>query len=233
MNYFASGRSSLAARGEDVRHEFHQETVMQNLRSSSISSSGVNPLASLHAFAPTRSLAACLLALLFCVSVAAQVRPAAQNSSQQPAQGEQKTQSPFDVVIEDESESKEEEARPRVLDPATIMRKARFIRVHSDSVFISEQEIEDSLRKRKEFQAWGMIITRNDADADLIIEVTRKSLTRRFTFTVLDPRTMEVVTSGKTRSVTFGKKISNKIAEKFANRIKVVRPYPPIAGSTP
>lgn len=207
---------------------------MQNLRSSSIPSSGVSSLASLHAFAPPRSLAACLLALLFCVSVAAQVRPAVQNPSRQPAQAEQKTQSPFDVVTEDESESEsKEEARPRVLDPATVMRKARFIRVHSDSVFISEQEIEDSLRKRKEFQAWGMVITRNDADADLIIEVTRKSLTRRFTFTVLDPRTMAVVTSGKTRSVTFGKKISNKIAEKFANRIKVVRPYPPVAGSTP
>ena len=40
------------------------------------------------------------------------------------------------------------------------------------------------------------------------------------TFTVLDPRTMEIVTSGKTRDVIFGKKIANKIAEKFANRVK-------------
>jgi Ni/Co efflux regulator RcnB len=182
---------------------------------------------------PSRSLAACLLTLLFAASVAAQVRPAAaQNAS--PQQDEKQTQSRSDVDKEDESESEtKEDARPRVVDPATVMRRARFIRVHSDSVFISGQEIEDALRKRKEFQAWGMIITRNDADADLIIEVTRKSLTRRFTFIVLDPRTMEVVTSGKTRSVLFGKKISNKVAEKFANRIKVVRPYPPVAGSTP
>ncbi|HYH86239.1 MAG TPA: hypothetical protein VEX60_12360 [Pyrinomonadaceae bacterium] len=207
---------------------------MHNFRSPRIASSDARTLAPSRALA--RALAACLLALLFAASVAAQVRPAAaQNPPRQPTQDEKQTQSPFDSKDEDEeseSESKEA-ARPRVLDIATVMRRARYIRVHSDSVFVSEQEVEDALRKRKEFQAWGMVITRNDSDADLIIEITRKSLTRRFTFSVIDPRTMEVVTSGKMRSVMFGKKISNKIAEKFANRIKVVRPYPPVAGSTP
>jgi hypothetical protein len=71
-----------------------------------------------------------------------------------------------------------------------------------------------------------MVITRSEAQADLIIEITRRPLTRRFTFSVIDPRTAEVVASGKTRSVLFGKKIPNKIAEKFANRVKVYRPYP-------
>ena len=204
---------------------------MQNLHSTRISTSDVHTLAQSRILA--RTLAACLLALLFAASGAAQIRPAAaQSPSRQ--QDEKQTQSRSDVDEEDESESEsKEEARPRVVDPATVMRRARFIRVHSDSVFISEQEVEDSLRKRKEFQAWGMVITRNDSDADLIIQITRKSLTRRFTFTVIDPRTMELVTSGKTRSVIFGKKIANKIAEKFANRIKVVRPYPPVYGSKP
>ena len=117
-------------------------------------------------------------------------------------------------------------APPTAVDPATILRRARFVLVRSDSAFVSGREVEDSLRKRKEFQAWGMVITRDEAQADLVIEITRKPLTRRFTFSVLDPRTSEVVTSGKTRSVLFGKKIPNKIAEKFANRVKVYRPYP-------
>jgi hypothetical protein len=112
------------------------------------------------------------------------------------------------------------------VDPATVLRRARFVMVRSDSAFVSGREVEDSLRKRKEFQAWGMVITRNVEQADLIIEITRKPLTRRFTFSVIEPRTSEVVTSGKTRSVLFGKKIPNKIAEKFANRVKVYRPYP-------
>jgi hypothetical protein len=116
-------------------------------------------------------------------------------------------------------------APPAAFDPATVLRRARFVLVRSDSAFVSGREVEDSLRKRKEFRAWGMVITRNEAQADLIIEITRKPLTRRFTFSVLDPRTSEVVTSGKTRSVLFGKKIPNKIAEKFANRVKLYRPY--------
>lgn len=132
-----------------------------------------------------------------------------------------------DSADDDDDDDGEVSARPAAFDPASVLRGARFVFVRSDSAFVSGREVEDSLRKRKEFQAWGMVITRNEAQADLFIEITRKPLTRRFTFSVLDPRTSEVVTSGKTRSVLFGKKISNKIAEKFANRVKVYRPYLP------
>ncbi|HST51784.1 MAG TPA: hypothetical protein VLJ61_07210 [Pyrinomonadaceae bacterium] len=65
-----------------------------------------------------------------------------------------------------------------------------------------------------------MVLTRNGGDAELVVEIARKTFTRRFTFIVIDPRTMKVVTSGKARDVLFGK----KIAEKFANRVKLVRP---------
>ena len=127
---------------------------------------------------------------------------------------------------DDESENDEEVAakRPRVTDPGAVMRSARVVYVRSNTVFVEASEVEDSLRKRKEFRAWGMTVTRNEGEADLIIEVERKALTRRFTFSVIDPRTMLVVTSGKTRSVLFGKKIPNKIADKFTNRLKAVRP---------
>ncbi len=112
-----------------------------------------------------------------------------------------------------------------------MLRTARSVYVRSNTVFVKAPEVEDSLRKRKEFRAWGMMVTRNLADADLVIEIERKSLTRRFTFTVLDARSMTVLTSGKTRSVLFGKKIHNKVAEKFANRVKTVRPYPPVSSN--
>ena len=131
-------------------------------------------------------------------------------------------------LADDESESgdEDEHVRPRSTDPATLMRTARFVLVRSHTAFVSQKEVEDSLRKRKEFRAWGMSITRSDADADLIIEIERKAFSRRFTFSVIEPRTLLVVTSGKTRSVLFGKKIPNKIAEKFVNRLKTARPYP-------
>ena len=167
-----------------------------------------------------------MLALLFAAACASTAR--AQGSPPElKRQGAEQQQAAAQKSQDDDDDEDGEVFAPQAaVDPATILRKARFVFVRSDSAFISGREVEDSLRKRKEFKAWGMVITRNEAQADLIIEITRKPLTRRFTFSVLDPRTSEVVTSGKTRSVLFGKKISNKIAEKFANRVKVYRPYP-------
>jgi hypothetical protein len=197
----------------------------------------------------TRALACRLLALVFAcafgaVGALAQVSPPVMQQQQRQSQQQARQQSQQQAAArrsaaaddDDDDDKGESEStgrpsgvfvRPQVTDPATILRKAHFIYVRAGSVFISGNEVEDSLRKRKEIQSWGMVITRSEADADLIIEITRKPLTRRFTFTVIDPRTMEVVTSGKTRSVLFGKKIANKVAEKFANRVKVYRPYPP------
>ena len=179
--------------------------------------------------------AACLLALfLFAADAAgAQIgRPAPQSAESGTAMRQAKPEpapAPAPPPDEDgESESGDDEevrTRPRATDPAAVMRTARFVYVRSLTAFVDGHEVEDSLRKRKEFRAWGMAITRDEGQADLIIEITRKPLSRRFTFSVVEPRTMAVVTSGKTRSVLFGKKIPNKIAEKFANRVKVYRPY--------
>jgi hypothetical protein len=178
-----------------------------------------------------RALAAVLFALLASIMVSAQVRTPSQSQRQQQQEAGARKGSPFedegDADDEEESESvPREAARARVTDPATIVRRARFVYVDSDSAFVDSQEVEDSLLKRKEFRAWGMVVTRNFGEADLVIQITRKAFTRRFTFSVVDPHTNEVLASGKMRSVLFGKKISNKVAEQFANRVKVYRPYP-------
>ncbi|MCA1635518.1 MAG: hypothetical protein LC802_17955 [Acidobacteria bacterium] len=180
-----------------------------------------------------RPAAALLLGLVFAAACAmnarAQVRLPPSETTQQQQQQQQQARTPPPPIESDESESEDERAesvRPRVTDPAASMRAARVILVRSNTAFVNEREVEDSLRKRKEFRAWGLALTRSDADADLVIEIERKPFSRRFAFSVLDPRTMLVVTSGKTRSVLFGKKIPNKIAEKFMNRLKTVRPLP-------
>ena len=166
-----------------------------------------------------------ILALLLSAACASSARAQGSPPVLKKQQGAQQRQQAAQDIDNDDDDG-EVTPPPAAVDPASVLRRARFVFVRSDSAFVSGREVEDSLRKRKEFQAWGMVITRNEAQADLVIEITRKPLTRRFTFSVLDPRTSEVVTSGKTRSVLFGKKISNKIAEKFANRVKVYRPYP-------
>ena len=179
----------------------------------------------------SHTLAAVVFALLSFVLVSAQVRTPSQSRRQQQEEAGARKGSPFedgsDADDDEESESvPRKAARARVIDPATILRRARFVYVNSDSAFISAKEVEDSLLKRKEFRAWGMVVTRNFGEADLVIEIARKAFTRRFTFSVVDPRTNEVLASGKMRSVLLGKKISNKVAEQFANRVKVYRPYP-------
>lgn len=180
-----------------------------------------------------RPVAALVLGLIIVAACAtnarAQFRLPPPSQTTQPQQQEQRVHTPPPLLEKDESEDEDERAgsvRPRVTDPAALMRAARVILVRSNTAFVNEKEVEDSLRKRKEFRAWGLALTRSDADADLVIEIERKPLSRRFTFSVLDPRTMLVVTTGKTRSVLFGKKIPNKIAEKFMNRLKTVRPLP-------
>ena len=169
-----------------------------------------------------RALACCVLALLF-AGASAPARAQAR-APELKKQGEQPARKAAD---DDDDDEDGEVLPPPTTDPGTLLRRARFVYVRSDSAFVSGREVEASLLKRKEFKAWGMLVTRDAAQADLVIEITRRPLTRRFTFSVIDPRTGEVVASGKTRSVLFGKKIPNKIAEKFANRVKVYRPYPP------
>ncbi|MCA1617759.1 MAG: hypothetical protein LC795_00280 [Acidobacteria bacterium] len=194
-------------------------------------------------FSPTsaapRALALLFAAALFVAAHGARVAACAPaQSGRVPPKLQQPTPQPRQAKpAEDDDEEEEGESesagsaavvvkRPQSADPGTVLRKARYVFVRSDSAFVSGREVEASLQKRKEFKAWGMVVTRDAARADLVIEITRRPLTRRFTFTVIDPASLEVVASGKTRSVLFGKKIPNKIAEKFANRVKVYRPYP-------
>ena len=166
--------------------------------------------------------------LSVCLSVCAigQFNPPAGQST--PRQGA--TQSPPAAADESESESDRTDesafaTRPRATDPATILRTARTIFVHSKTIYVKDAEVENALRKRPEFRAWGLVITRDEGQADLVIEVERKLFTKRFVFSVIEPRALVVVTSGKARSIIFGDTIAHKVAEKFVNRMAIVRPF--------
>jgi hypothetical protein len=106
-------------------------------------------------------------------------------------------------------------------DPAAILRAAKLIYVRKKSVYFKAPELENELRKRPEFQRWGLVITRNESDADLIIEVGRKVFTTRFIYTVIDPRTDIVVTTGKLSSL--GGTLATKIAKRFIEQMQQVR----------
>jgi hypothetical protein len=123
-------------------------------------------------------------------------------------------------VVNSEQQYSDSNVAP-VTDPATIMRNAKIIFIRKKTIYIEAPELENELLKRREFQRWGLSITRNEMDADLIIEVSHKIFTR-FVYTVLDPRTNTVVATGKLSSL--GGTLSTKIAKRFIENMQRVRP---------
>jgi hypothetical protein len=156
---------------------------------------------------------ACLLAL--CVA-AAQASAAAQ----QPVPAGPPSTAEITDAETNVSQSSNSSQATVLVDPATILRNAKLIYVRKESVFFKPAELENELLKRPEFQRWGLLITRNEPDADIIIEVGRKVFTR-FVYTVIDRRTNTVVASGKLSSL--GGTLSTKIAKRFIENLKRVR----------
>jgi hypothetical protein len=118
-----------------------------------------------------------------------------------------------------------EAARP---SPSDVLRSAHTIFIRSKSVYFKPSSLENSLLQQDEFQEWGLVITRDESDADLIIEVGRKTFTTSFIYSVLDPKNKRVVASGRVNSI--GGTVEGKISDSFMKKMRAVR-QPPV--STP
>ena len=108
--------------------------------------------------------------------------------------------------------------------PGDVLRSARTVFIRSNSVYFKASALENALLNRPEFQQWGMAVTRDDADADLVIEVGRKVFTTRFIYSVIDPRTNRIVAGGKISSL--GGTVEGKISDSFVKKLRAVRPLP-------
>lgn len=120
-----------------------------------------------------------------------------------------------------QSEAKVETARP---SPNEVLRSAQTIYIRSKSSYFKVQGLENSLLQQDEFQDWGLVITREESDADLIIEVSRKLFTTSFIYSVLDPRNKRVVASGRVNSI--GGTVEGKITDSFMKKLRSVRQAP-------
>lgn len=105
--------------------------------------------------------------------------------------------------------------------PNDVLRSAQTIYIRTKSVYFKPSTLENSLLENDDFQQWGIAISRDEADADLIIEVGRKAFTTSFIFSVLDPRTSRVLASGRVNSI--GGTVEAKIADSFIKRMRAVR----------
>ncbi len=111
-----------------------------------------------------------------------------------------------------------EAARP---SPKEVLRTAQIIFVRSNSAYFKASTLENSLLQQDEFQQWGLVITREETDADLIIEVGRKLFTTSFIYSVIDPRNKRVVASGRVNSI--GGTVEEKITDSFMKKLRAVR----------
>src|ERR1051325_1209400 len=110
-------------------------------------------------------------------------------------------------------------------NPADVLRAARTIYIRTNTVFFKPATLENGLLRRDEFQQWGLSITREEAEADLIIEVDRKLFTSSFVFSVIDPHAKKVVASGRVNSL--GGTVEGKITDSFIKRMRQVRASSP------
>ena len=117
-------------------------------------------------------------------------------------------------------------ARP---SPVEALRSAQTIFIRTKSGYFKPAALEQSLLDRSEVQTWGLVITREEANADLIIEVDRKLFTNKFVYSVIDPRSNTVLLSGKIGSL--GGTVEEQIAHGFIKRLQRFRPLYPAAGN--
>lgn len=105
--------------------------------------------------------------------------------------------------------------------PNDVLREARTIFIRAKSVYFKPTALENSLLQREEFEQWELSITRNEADADLIIEVGRKVFTTSFIYSVLDTKTNRVIAGGRVNSI--GGTVEGKITDSLMKKLRAAR----------
>lgn len=96
----------------------------------------------------------------------------------------------------------------------------RRVFVRSKSLLVRAAVVEDKLLKRPEFQQLGFVITRDESDADLILEL-RHDLLTKYVFSVVDVKTSTVLASGKVSSL--GGTVAGKVAKRFVREMARTR----------
>ena len=128
------------------------------------------------------------------------------------------TIAPFQFV----SATQNPQAEAARADANDLLRSAQRIFIRTKSVYFKPAALEQALLDREEFQRWGFVISREESDAELIIEVDRKLFTNRFVYSVIDPKTQRVLLAGKIGSL--GGTVEGQIANGFCKRLQRIRP---------
>lgn len=110
----------------------------------------------------------------------------------------------------------------RDLTPAAIMRGARTLFVR-ESRHVDKTYLEYKLQKFDELREWELILVDDERAADLVVEVRKTAL--NYIFTIVDPRTRAIVTSGKTVAIN-GLVAAENLGREIVKKIRDVRAGP-------
>ncbi len=113
---------------------------------------------------------------------------------------------------------------PNPTQPAgatAILRAAKTVFVRPKSDYMNREALERELVKHADFNQLGLLVGRDEKDADLILEVYRKKWTTRFTITAIDKRTRAIVSSCQESSI--GGDVEPKLAKCFIRQAKAAR----------
>jgi hypothetical protein len=92
----------------------------------------------------------------------------------------------------------------------------RKVFVRSKALLVRAAVVEDKLMKRSEFAQLGLVLTRNEADADIILELRHDILTK-YVYSAVDTKTQTVLAGGKVSSL--GGTVAGKVAKRFLKQL--------------
>ena len=92
----------------------------------------------------------------------------------------------------------------------------RKVFVRSKALLVRAAVVEDKLMKRAEFAQLGLVLTRDEADADIILELRHDILTK-YIYSAVDARTQIVLAGGKVSSL--GGTVAGKVAKRFLKQL--------------
>jgi hypothetical protein len=114
-----------------------------------------------------------------------------------------------------------------------LMVRDKIFYVRSDTFWVKKEELEKGLLNRKEFNEWGLMVSKNEHDADAILFVRRAPFQNNFAYTVTDRESGIVILGGEVNSL--GGTVPGKIAAEIVEKLKpIYEPKPaPAKPATP
>lgn len=109
--------------------------------------------------------------------------------------------------------------------PLTILRTARTVFVKSKSGYVKSSEVENELRKQLAARGLQVAVLKHEESADLVMEIGRRLFSTTFIYSIIEPRSGLLVTSGKVKSL--GGTVPDKIAKRFTAELQQARARTP------